>query len=173
MIVAYVILGVVALQRLSELPLSAYNTKRLLAQGGVEVGRKHFPLFIVLHASWLIAIFAALPRNPVIHWLPLALYFLLGVMRTWVIATLGPYWTARIITVPNAPLVQSGPYRYLRHPNYWVVVGEIAVLPLVFGEIAVAIVFSILNAVMLAWRIRVEDAALAERRNNSSVQRSN
>jgi methyltransferase len=171
MIAAYVILAVVALQRLSELPLSAYNTKRLIAQGGVEVGRKHFPLFIVLHAGWLLAIFVALPRDPVIHWLPLALYFLLGVLRAWVIATLGPYWTARIITVPNAPLIRNGPYRYLRHPNYWVVVGEIAILPLVFGEIAIAIVFSILNAGMIAWRIRVEDAALADRRNmaNSSV----
>ena len=164
MIAVYIILAVVALQRLSELPLAAHNTKRLLAQGGVEIGHKHYPLFIVLHACWLIAIFATLPRDPVIHWLPLALYFLLGILRAWVIVTLGPYWTTRIITVPNAPLIRKGPYRFIRHPNYCVVIGEIALLPLVFGETGVAIVFSILNAALLLWRIRVEDSALSSRR---------
>jgi methyltransferase len=164
MIAAYVILAVVALQRLSELPLAAHNTKRLLAQGGVEIGHKHYPLFIVLHAGWLVAIFLALPRNPTIHWLPLAGYFLLGIMRAWVIVTLGPYWTTRIITLPDAPLIRNGPYRFMRHPNYCIVIGEVALLPLVFGEIGVAIVFSVLNAALLFWRIRIENSALAPRR---------
>ena len=94
----------------------------------------------------------------------LGAYVLLEILRAWVLVTLGPYWTTRIITLPNAALVQTGPYRYVRHPNYWIVVFEIALLPLVFGEIAVAVVFSVLNAVLLFWRIRIENAALANRR---------
>jgi methyltransferase len=81
-----------------------------------------------------------------------------------VIATLGPYWTTRIITLDGAPLVRSGPYRFVRHPNYLIVAAEIAVLPLVFGEIAVCLVFSALNAALLFWRIRQEEAALLVRR---------
>jgi methyltransferase len=81
-----------------------------------------------------------------------------------VVASLGPYWTTRIITLPDAPLVRRGPYRFLRHPNYVVVAAEIAVLPLVFGAWPIALVFSLLNAVMLAWRIRIEEQALASRR---------
>jgi len=84
--------------------------------------------------------------------------------RIWVIATLGPYWTTRIITLDGAPLIRSGPYRFVRHPNYLIVAGEIAVLPLVFGEVAVCLVFSVLNAALLFWRIRQEDAALSVRR---------
>jgi methyltransferase len=84
--------------------------------------------------------------------------------RVWVIATLGPYWTTRIITLDGAPLVRSGPYRFVRHPNYLIVTGEIALLPLVFGEVLVCLVFSVLNAALLFWRIRQEDAALSLRR---------
>jgi methyltransferase len=77
--------------------------------------------------------------------------------------SLGPYWTTRVISLPKAPLVRKGPYRFLRHPNYWIVVGEVALLPLVFGEVIVCIVFSLLNGALLFWRIRVENAALAGR----------
>jgi len=85
--------------------------------------------------------------------------------RAWVLITLGRYFTTRIITLADAPLVRRGPYRFVRHPNYLVVVCEILVLPLVFGEVRVAIVFSILNALVLALRIRTEEAALAPRRS--------
>lgn len=164
MIWAYVIIGLVALQRLAELPYAARNTKRLLAGGAIEYGRKHYPLFVVLHASWLLAIVVFLPAHPPIFVAPLVAYIVLEILRVWVLLALGPYWTTRIITVPKAPLVRRGPYRFLRHPNYWIVVGEIALLPLVFGENSVAAAFSILNAALLFWRIKVENAALAERR---------
>jgi len=82
----------------------------------------------------------------------------------WVIITLGPYWTTRVITLPGAPLVRKGPYRLMRHPNYAIVVAEIAVLPLTFGAWTIAIVFSVLNALLIAHRISLEDAGLAERR---------
>ncbi len=158
------ILLLVALQRLIEVVYAERNTRALLARGAVEIGRAHYPLIVLLHAAWLTAIVLLLPQDATIHWIPLAAFVLLQLARVWVIATLGPYWTTRIITLESAPLVRKGPYRFVRHPNYLVVAGEIAVLPLAFGEVTVAIVFTILNAAMLAWRIRQEDRALADRR---------
>ena len=164
MILACAIILFVVLERLAELPYAARNTKRLLAQGAVETGRAHYPLFILLHASWLVAIVAMLPREPRIFWPALAAYAVVECLRAWTILTLGPYWTTRIIALPNAPLVKTGPYRFLRHPNYCVVILEIALLPLVFGEISVAVIFSALNALLLSWRIRLEEKSLAPRR---------
>ncbi|MGZ6007756.1 MAG: isoprenylcysteine carboxyl methyltransferase family protein [Rhizomicrobium sp.] len=162
-------MALVVLQRLIEIVYAERNTRALLARGAVEVGRAHYPLIVLLHASWLAAIVFFLPENATIHWLPLMLFILLQLCRVCVIATLGPYWTTRIITLPGAPLVRAGPYRFVRHPNYLVVAGEIAMLPLAFGEMDVAIAFTILNAAMLAWRIRQEDAALAVRRAEGSA----
>jgi methyltransferase len=164
MIAALVIVGLVALQRLGELVYDRRNTRALLARGAIEVGRGHYPLFVLLHASWLVAIVALLPPSPSIHWPAVVVLVFLQALRLWVIATLGPYWTTRIITLPGAPLARDGPYRFMRHPNYAVVVGEIAVLPLVFGQVGVAIVYSVLNAALLWWRIRIEDQALRTRR---------
>jgi methyltransferase len=161
---AYLIIALVALQRLAEVAYAERNTRALFARGAVETGRAHYPLIVAFHAAWLVAILVFLPKPVVIHWPALAVFIPLQGLRLWVLATLGPYWTTRIITLDAAPLVRTGPYRFLRHPNYAVVVGEIAALPLVFGEITVAIVFSLLNAIILIWRIRQEDAALATRR---------
>lgn len=163
------ILALVVLQRLVELVYAERNTRALLARGAVEVGRSHYPLIVALHVLWLIAIVVMLPAGATINWYALGLFVLLQIGRVWVIATLGPYWTTRIITLGGAPLVRSGPYRFVRHPNYMIVAGEIAVLPLVFGEVSVCVVFSLLNAALLAWRIRQEDAALATRRTGGSA----
>lgn len=160
---AVAIIAVVALQRLIETVYAARNTRALLARGGIEIGRKHYPLIVVLHISWLIALVVALPANPPIHLVPLVGFLLLQALRIWVIATLGPYWTTRIVTLPGAPLIRHGPYRFFRHPNYLIVAGEIALLPLVFGEFWVAAIFSALNAAVLSWRIRLENRTLAER----------
>lgn len=157
------VLGLVVIQRLAELVLATRNTRRLLARGGREVGRAHYPLFILLHASWLIAIAAATPPRTQPSWALIGVFALLQLARVWVIATLGPYWTTRVITVDAAPVVRKGPYRFVRHPNYWVVAGEIAVLPLAFHDWAIALVWSVLNALLLRHRIRVEAAALAPR----------
>jgi methyltransferase len=161
---AWALIGLVAVQRLAETAYAARNTKRLLAQGGGEMGAGHYPLLILLHGSWLVTILAMLPAEPPIYVLPLVLFLVLQAARLWVLASLGPYWTTRIITVPGVPLVKKGPYRFLKHPNYVVVSGEIAMFPLVFGKIWVAVIFTLLNAAVLFWRIRVEDAALAPRR---------
>jgi methyltransferase len=160
----YIILVLVAVQRLVEVAYAERNTRALIARGAVEVGRAHYPLIVILHAAWLIAIVLFLPPDATIRWWALGLFIALQLARVWVIATLGPYWTTRIITLSDAPLVRKGPYRFVRHPNYLVVAGEIAVLPLAFGEVNVAIVFTLLNAAMLAWRIRQEETALTARR---------
>lgn len=157
------ILGLVALQRLAELSLAAVNTRRLLARGAREVGRRHYPLFVLLHASWLIAIAMVVPIDAQPNWLLVAVFIALQLTRVWVIATLGPYWTTRIITLDGAPLVRRGPYRFVRHPNYWVVVGEIAVLPLAFGAWPIALIWSLLNAALLRHRIGMESQALSGR----------
>lgn len=158
------ILGLVAAQRLWELWLAGRNTRRLLADGAIEVGARHYPLFVLLHGSWLaaLAVFTPWSTGPNPWWL--ALYVLLQFGRLWVIATLGRFWTTRIITAPDAPLVRRGPYRFVRHPNYVVASAEIAVLPLVFGMTWIAVAWSVANAVLVLWRIRVEDRALDARR---------
>lgn len=154
----------VALQRIGELMLARRNTARLLARGGREIGASHYSLIVVLHALWLAALFAGVPAAAEPVWPWLALFLLLQAARIWVIASLGEFWTTRIVTVPDAPLVRRGPYRWMRHPNYLVVAAEIAVLPIAFGAWQLAIAFSVANALVLAYRVRVEDRALAPRR---------
>ena len=159
MTLSIVILALVTLQRLGELWLSNRNTRRLLAEGAREHAPGHYPLIIAVHVLWLGALWFLAPSRPVdAFWL--ALFLMLELMRLWVLLTLGRRWTTRVIVLPEAPLVRSGPYRFLNHPNYWVVIGEIAVLPLVFGLWPVALAFSFLNAALLAIRIREENRAL-------------
>jgi methyltransferase len=158
------IVGLVAAQRLAEVVQATRNTRALLRRGGVEVGSSHYPLFVLLHAAWLVALVSLVPADAPLSWLLLALFVVLQALRLWVVLSLGPYWTTRIITLPQQPLVRRGPYRFLRHPNYLVVAAEIAVLPLVFGAWQISLIFSLLNGVLVAWRIRVEEQALAPRR---------
>lgn len=160
---AIAILGFVTAQRLFELWLSNRNTRLLLANGAVEHSPGHYPLIVGVHIFWLASLWWFASGQP-IHYVWLALFILLQSGRFWVLATLGPRWTTRIITLPDSPLVREGPYRLFRHPNYLVVVGEIAVLPLVFGLWEIAILFSLLNAAVLAIRIKAENAALAPQR---------
>ena len=158
-------LSLVTLQRLGELMLARRNTAKLLAEGAHEVGASHYPLIVALHAAWLTGLwFVVLAREPTItvqvDWIWLGLFLVLQLGRAWVIATLGGRWTTRIIVLPGAPLVTTGPYRFVSHPNYWIVAGEIATLPLAFGLVWFALVFSALNAVVMWIRVRAESAAL-------------
>ncbi len=155
-----VILALVTLQRLGELWLSDRNTRRLLARGAHEVAPGHYPLIVAVHGLWLAALWWLAPGREVAG-LWLGLFIALQLARVWVIATLGERWTTRIIILPSAPLVGSGPYRFVNHPNYLVVAGEIAALPLAFGLWQVALLFSLVNAAVLAVRIRQENRALA------------
>jgi methyltransferase len=153
------VLAFVTLQRLAELALSQRNTRRLLARGAYEAAPGHYPFIVTLHACWLAVLWFFGPGPP-IEIVPLILFALLQLGRLWVIATLGERWTTRIIILPGAPLVRTGPYRWFNHPNYMIVIGEFAVLPLVFGLPMVAIVFSVLNGLLLWVRIRDENRAL-------------
>ena len=157
--VALIILTVVTVQRHAELWLSNRNTRRLLDQGAVEVGRSHYSLIVAVHIAWLAMLWWLAPGQP-INWPLIAIFVLLQFARLWVIATLGPRWTTRIIVLPGAPLVRAGPYRFVDHPNYLIVALEIAVLPFAFGLVTWAIVFSLLNAAVLTIRIRAENLAL-------------
>jgi methyltransferase len=168
---AVLLLAFVTLQRLGELVLARRNTAALLGRGGREVGAGHYPLIVALHAAWLAGLWLLAADRPVL--LPwLTLFITLQAGRLWVIASLGERWTTRIIVLPDAPLKAGGPYRFLSHPNYAVVAGEIAVLPLVFGLTGYALLFSVLNALVLFTRIGVESAALAATASRSQPGRA-
>ncbi|NNE22581.1 MAG: hypothetical protein HKN11_08210 [Rhizobiales bacterium] len=160
MILQWAILAFVIAQRLSELVIAQRNTARLIADGGYEVGRGHYPVMVLMHVSWLASLIWLAPSQPV-NWFFLGCYAVLQVFRLWILTTMGQRWTTRIIVVPGEQLVAAGPYRYLRHPNYVLVTAEIACLPMVFGLWPLALVFSVLNAAMLYVRISAENAALA------------
>ena len=161
MSVLYAVLGFVVAQRGAELGLAARNTRRLREAGAVEVDRRGYPWFVLLHAAWLAGLFLLVPADAAPSWPLLGVFAVLQLGRLWVIATLGRRWTTRIIVPPGAIRVESGPYRWLRHPNYAVVIAEIAVLPLAFGAIAIALVFSAINLALILRRIAIEDRALA------------
>lgn len=160
MTLAVAVLALITLERLGELLLAHQNNARLRAAGAREYGRHHYPAIVMLHAAWLAGLWLFASHRPVI-WPWLTVYIGLQGLRAWVLTTLGPRWTTRIIVLPDAPLVRTGPYRFLSHPNYAIVIGEIAALPLAFGLVWYALVFSILNAAMLTIRVRAENAALA------------
>jgi methyltransferase len=154
-----ILLGFVTAQRWAELWWARRNEARLLAAGGVEYGHWHLGLMIMVHAAWLVSLWFwgyDRPVDPVY----LALFVVLEIARVWVLATLGRRWTIRVIVVHGEHLVARGPYRFLRHPNYVVVVGEVAVVPLALGLPILALVFTLLNAAVLAIRIPEENAAL-------------
>jgi methyltransferase len=157
---AEIILTLVTLQRLCELVIAATNTRRLMARGATEVAAGHYPLLVMTHVAWLIALWLW-GRDQAVDPVALVLFIVLQGLRVWVIATLGRRWTTRIVVEPHQRLVASGPYRYLSHPNYAIVAGEIALLPLALQLPLVALVFTVLNTVVLGIRIRAEEQALA------------
>ena len=157
------VVGLVTAERAAELVYAERNTRALMRRGALEVGRGHYPLLVALHAAWLLALLWWVPAETPPNFVLIAAYLALQLLRAWTILSLGRYWTTRIITL-DAPLAERGPYRFLRHPNYAIVVAEIALLPLAFGAWKIALVFSMLNLSLLTWRIRIEDGALAVRR---------
>ena len=158
------ILALVTLQRAAELAVSSRNTSKLRARGAFEVAPRHYPFVVAVHAAWLISLWIFGHGQP-INAIALLLYIALQGFRLWVMWTLGARWTTRIIILPGEPLVSAGPYRFLPHPNYAVVAGEIAILPLVFGLPWLALIFTVLNATILSIRIRAENQALAAARS--------
>ncbi|WP_069300928.1 isoprenylcysteine carboxyl methyltransferase family protein [Neptunicoccus sediminis] len=156
---AVLFLGFIILQRLSELVIAKRNTARLLARGAYEVGAAHYPVMVAMHSAWIAClVFGGYDEAVSLFWL--FLFALLQILRVWILATLGPRWTTRVIVLEE-PLVVRGPFRYLSHPNYTLVVAEIIVAPMVLGLVWVAVLFTLLNAAMLWVRIGVENAALS------------
>jgi methyltransferase len=154
----------VGVQRLCELWLSRRNAERLIAEGGQEIGKGHFPILVAIHVAWLAAIAFVIPANMPVYWPVIVAYLVVQAGRYWVVATLGRHWTFKVIDTPDAPLVRGGPYRWCRHPNYVVVVLEVALLPLAFGAWELALLFSAANGAVLAWRLRQENASIERRR---------
>ena len=156
----------VGLERLAELVVSNRNAAWSLARGGVETGRGHYPPMVLLHSGLLAGAVAEVlladrPFVPALGWTMLAVVLASQALRWWCIGTLGPRWNTRVIVVPGLPLVTSGPYRWLRHPNYLAVVAEGLALPLVHSAWLTAIAFAVLNAALLRVRLRAENIALA------------
>ncbi|MEJ6399415.1 isoprenylcysteine carboxyl methyltransferase family protein [Yoonia sp. 208BN28-4] len=152
-------LGFIIVQRLSELVIAKRNTKRLLAKGAYEVGASHYPVMVVMHSAWIAClVFVGFDEAVAFGWL--ALFAVLQVFRVWILGSLGARWTTRIIILEE-PLVVRGPFKYVSHPNYMLVVAEIIVAPMVLGLVWVAVIFTVLNAAMLWVRIGVEHKALA------------
>ena len=156
---AALFLAFLIVQRLSELVIARRNTRRLLDEGAREVGAAHYKWMVALHTAWVTALVLFGLGEPVrLDWL--AVFVALQLARVWILATLGGRWTTRILILERPPVV-AGPFRLLRHPNYWLVTAEIVVAPLVLGLTGVALLFAVLNGWMLIVRVSEEEAALA------------
>jgi methyltransferase len=153
----------ILIQRGAEEVHSARNTKALLARGAREEGAGYYPVVAATHLGWIASLFFLIPPDAHIFWPLVAFYVLLQAARYWVIATLGPYWTHRIITLEEAPIVASGAYRFLKHPNYAITVAETLLLPLAFSAVALALIMTVIWVAVVSYKIRLEDAALAAR----------
>jgi len=151
------------LQRLGELVYARRNTKRLLSEGAKEFGARHYHYFILLHGSWLLVMMALVKPEHDLNPYLLNAFFLSQIIRFWTLASIGRWWTTRIISAPHFPRVKKGPYKFISHPNYTVVILEIAIVPILFGLWWVAILFSVLNAILLRHRIAIENMVLRER----------
>jgi methyltransferase len=155
----------VLLQRALEELYSQHNTRRLIEQGAHEVGRDFYPVVAAVHLCWIAGLAFLVPQDAPVH-APLFVAFVaLQGLRYWIIATLGRYWTHRIITLPGAPIVTQGPYRLLRHPNYAVTLAETLLLPFALGQLALGVIFAVMWGAVLKHKVELEDRALNMRRS--------
>lgn len=150
------------LLRVGELLLARRNERWLLQHGAVEYGGKHYRYIVMLHVFFFVSLITEYVFTSTGYYsIPLlVLYFLLLGFKAWAILSLGKFWNTKIFHITGYPLVKKGPYRFMKHPNYVIVIAEIALIPLIFHLYITAIVFSVLNGVMLYVRIREENEAL-------------
>ena len=154
---ALIFIAVIVVQRLGELFLAWHNTSRLMARGGREVGAEHYPLIVAVHVAWILALVVFGWKSALV-WPWIGAYVVLQFLRLWILSSLGARWTTRIIVI-DEPLVRRGPYRFVRHPNYILVVAELIVAAMALDLPIVALVFTVLNAIVLTIRIRSENTA--------------
>jgi methyltransferase len=158
----YLFIGFVIFQRLMELVVARRNEKWSRGQGAVEYGKNHYPYMVMLHTAFIVAMAVEYYyKGGKFSWPFMLIFVLLLSVKVWVIASLGKYWNTKILRVPHAPFIKKGPYKLFKHPNYFIVVCEIVVIPMVFGLYITAIVFTVLNAAMLTVRIKAEEQAWA------------
>ncbi|WP_165040205.1 isoprenylcysteine carboxyl methyltransferase family protein [Dysgonomonas sp. ZJ709] len=152
----------VILLRIGELILARSNGQWLLKHGAIEYGQKHYPFMIVLHTLFFISLITeyTLAGTGSYNYLLLILFFILIALKAWTILSLGRFWNTKIYRAPNFPLIKKGPYKYFKHPNYIIVIAEIAIIPLAFGLYYTAIIFTLLNSIMLFIRIKEENKVL-------------
>ena len=160
----------ILLQRALEELYSQRNTRRLLEQGAHQVGTDFYPIVAAVHLCWIAGLAVLVPPSAPVHAPLLIAFVVLQGLRYWIIATLGRYWTHRIITLPKAPIVSDGPYRLLRHPNYALTVAETLLLPLAFGQLALGVIFAVMWAAVLKHKAQLEDRALDMRRSAGAVR---
>ncbi len=160
--VFFFFISLIILLRIGELILSRRNEIWLLQNDAIEYGKKHYPFIVALHVAFLASVIIeyTTKETPSYNLFFLLFYFLLLVFKCWIIFSLGKFWNTKIYRIPNVPLIQKGPYKYFKHPNYFVVIAEIAIIPLAFHLYFTAVIFSILNAIMLVVRIKEENKAL-------------
>jgi methyltransferase len=160
--VFYLFISFIILLRIGELLLAKRNEKWLLQNGAVEYGKKHYPFIVALHVSFLISLIIEyyLKQPATYNLFLLIFYFILLAFKAWVILSLGKFWNTKIYHISNYPLMKKGPYKFLKHPNYLVVILEIAIIPLIFQLYFTAVIFTLLNAIMLSVRIKEENKAL-------------
>lgn len=156
----------ILIQRGAEEIHSQRNTRALLARGAREEGASYYPVVAVTHLGWIASVFFLIPPDAHTVWPLIGLFVVLQAVRYWVIATLGPYWTHRIITLDAAPIVSSGAYRFVRHPNYTIAIAETLLLPVAFASFALALIITAIWVAVLNYKIRLEDAALARRKGS-------
>ncbi|MCB0728054.1 MAG: isoprenylcysteine carboxyl methyltransferase [Ignavibacteriae bacterium] len=162
----YIVITIVIIQRLAELVISKRNETWLRSQGAVEYGSEHYKFIVLLHTLFFISLITEYNISGryselnIINYLFLVFFILLQIMRVWVLKSLGKYWNTKIFRIPGSVLISTGPYKYFKHPNYIVVVCEIFTLPLIFNLYYTAVIFTILNAIILFIRIRTENRIL-------------
>jgi methyltransferase len=154
----------IILLRIGELLLSKRNEKWLLQKGAIEYGKEHYPFIVALHILFLLSLIFEYTQQqtPSYNFFLLIFYFFLLAFKAWVILSLGKFWNTKIYHIANVPLINKGPYKYLKHPNYLIVIIEIAIIPLIFHLYYTAVIFTILNIIILFVRIKEENIALQD-----------
>ncbi|MBV7508009.1 hypothetical protein KW850_22595 [Bacillus sp. sid0103] len=161
-----IIIGFIVLQRMVELGIAKSNEKWMKRQGAIEFGVSHYRYMVLIHVLFFICLITEKVNwdHGLSHLWPilLSVFLMAQIIRIWVITSLGRYWNTKIIVLKNAKIIQKGPYRFIKHPNYFVVTIELVVVPLLYDLYFTAGVFTILNAIILMIRIPEEEKALKE-----------